>query len=199
MLDKNPDRKFEEEIAKMKDLLEEKLINLVLCNEAFVKTFFISKLVDVIDYPIIYLDFDLMYSGYVVSRLMPKKENVSLFYVSKNSWNKIVNYVLKKVSMEKCLVVIDSLNGLSNFFEERDSGRIINTYHMLLGSLAVQSESILITAAIAKRKDNAWVLSPTGRHIIETNKIARLYVQKKKSSLLMEVINNEDSSDLFLR
>ena len=73
MLDKNP--QHDSEWIIIKNLFEENTLNSVLCSEPFVKTAFLSKVIQIINYPIIYLDFDLIYSGYVESKILPKQKN----------------------------------------------------------------------------------------------------------------------------
>ena len=188
-MDKNPDQNNELEFRKFKDVLEKKPINFVLSKDPFLKTFFVTKLVDMIEYPIIYLDFDLMYSGYILAGMVSKKENIFIHQVSKENWEDVFCSILKKISEEKCLIVIDSLNGFSNFFEGRDSGRVVNSYLMLLGSFVNQGNSILLAMSISKKKESEWVLSPTGRHIIETNQVAKFYLRKNESSFFLDTIN----------
>src|SRR6058998_2725613 len=60
-------------------LLEKKRLNSILYDDPFLKAGFISKLVQDAEIDILYLDLDLLYSGYTVSDALPLKTNVFLF------------------------------------------------------------------------------------------------------------------------
>ena len=83
MLDKNPDQHSLIGLNEMKKYLEKNTLNSILCDEPFVKAVFLARLIEQIDVPIFYLDFDLLYSGYVNAGMLPKKVNVSLFLLQK--------------------------------------------------------------------------------------------------------------------
>ena len=200
MLDKNPDKNNEEVFHKIRRIIEQNSVNSFLCREPFVKSYFLTKLIEVIEYPIIYLDFDLLYTGYVTSGMISKKENVSLYQSTKKDWNSILNTVLQRSSLEKCLIIIDSLNGLSSYFEGRDSGRLLNAYVVLMGSIARHTKSNLIFFSIARKKEQeGWVLSPTSRHVVETRRITKLQLQKKGSNLTIDVLNEKNSIQSSIR
>ena len=190
MLDKNPDQKM---IEVMKCLDQNTLCSL-MCEEPFVKASFLSKLVEHIDMPIIYLDFDLLYSGYVNVDMLPKKNNVSLFSPDKNDLNLTLKEVLLKISSEKSLVVIDSLNGLYNLFDEKEAGRVINAYIMLLTFVANESNSKILFASMTRNKDlEEWVLSPTSRRVIDAKLMTKLYLKQNNSGLILDVLGKNDS------
>lgn len=191
MLDKNPNQDSTIEISKVGGYLDENTLTSVLCKEPFIKAAFLSKLIDEIDASIIYLDFDLLYSGYVKSKILSKNSRVSLFTPSKNDWNSILKKILLMVLNQKFVVIIDSLNGLYNLFDEKDIGRLVNAYIMLLVFVAKESNSsVLFSGIIRKKEENGWVLSPTGRHVIDT-KMTRLYLKKYDSGFTIDIIDDE--------
>jgi hypothetical protein len=190
VLDKNPDQSSTG-ISIAKKYLEEYTLSSILCSEPFVKAAFLSKLIDQIEIPIIYLDFDLLYSGYVNSEILHKNENVSLIAPLKNDWNQILKKILLMVSNQKSVVIIDSLNGLYNLFDGKDIGRLVNAYIMLMFFVAKESGSSVLFSCMARKKEGeGWVLSPTGRRIIDT-KMAKIYLKKLNSEITMEVIGED--------
>ncbi len=193
MLDKNPD----EVLSRMNDvkgIIEKNTMNSVLCYEPFVKTSFLANLIKKFEIPIVYLDFDLMFSGYITGEMLSLEENVSLWRPSKEDWNEILKTILLKISQEKCLVIIDSLNGLSNLFEGKDTGRIINAYIMLMGYVANQTKSNVLFVSMAKKNDEReWVLSPTSRHVLENKKMTKIFLKKDNSNYELQVLNEDNT------
>lgn len=193
MLDKNPDVVLER-IVKAKEIIEKNTMNSVLCYEPFVKTKFLSDLIREFKIPIIYLDFDLMYSGYLTAEMLPRQENVTLLHPSREDWSSVLKTILEQVSQEKCLVVIDSLNGFSNLFEGKDAGREINGYIMLLVSMANQSRSHVLFVSMARKNDEKeWVLSPTSRHILENKKMTKVLLKKEGLEFSLHILNEDNT------
>jgi len=194
VLDKNPDQNSLIEFNEVKKYLEKNTLNSVLCTEPFVKAAFLSKLVEQINVPILYLDFDLLYSGYVNASILPSKANVSLFSPSESDWNQILQKILMMILKEKSIVIVDSLNGLYNLFDGKEVGRLVNSYIMLLVFVAKESDSRVLVVSMARKKDGEeWVLSPTGRHVIDAKKMTSLYLKKENSQIMMDVLGDNES------
>ena len=194
MLDKNPNQNSLIGFNEAKKYLEKNTLNSVLCKEPFVKAAFLSKLIEYTDVPIFYLDFDLLYSGYVNSNMLPKKFNVSLFSPSKNDWNYVLKKILMMISNEKSIIIIDSLNGLYNLFDGKNIGRFVNTCIMLLVFVAKESGSSVLVTSLARKKDGeGWVLSPTGRRIVDSKIMTNFYLKKQRSGITIDVIGNNES------
>lgn len=193
MLDKNPDEVLES-IIEVKGIIEKNTMNSVLCYEPFLKTKFLANLIKKFEIPIIYLDFDLMYSGYITSEMLPLRENVTIWCPSKEDWNQVLKTILQKISQERCLVIIDSLNGFSNLFEGKDAGREMNAYIMLMVSMANQTKSNVLFVSMARKNDEKeWVLSPTSRHILENKKIMKALLKKDKSEYALLILNEDNT------
>jgi len=194
VLDKNPDQNSLIEFNKVKKYLETNTLNSVLYTEPFVKAAFLSKLVEQIDVPILYLDFDLLYSGYVNASILPSKANVSLFSPLESNWNQILQKILMMILKEKSIVIVDSLNGLYNLFDGKEVGRLVNSYIMLLVFIAKESDSRVLVVSMARKKDGEeWVLSPTGRRVIDAKKMTSLYLKKENSRITMDVLGEHES------
>ena len=132
MLDKNPQQILDNDLIHMKKDFSTKNPNVILCSEPFLKAEILIELIDSLTFPIIFLDFDLLYSGYVVSEMIKKNENVEIYRPNKTDLKKIISEIAKTISNEKILVIIDSLNGFYNIFDGKESGRFINASLMLL-------------------------------------------------------------------
>lgn len=193
-MDKNPDQNSLIEFNKVKKYLEKNTLNSVLYANPFVKAAFLSKLVEQIDVPILYLDFDLLYSGYVNAEMLPRKVNVSLFSPLKNDWNQVLKKILMMVLKEKSFVIIDSLNGLYNLFDYKDVGRLVNAYVMLLTFVAKESDSSVLVVNMARKKDEEeWVLSPSGRRVVDAKIMTNLYLKKQNSGIVVDVTRADES------
>ena len=101
VLDKNPDPKLEEKFANVRNLFEQNTMNSITYSEPFLKTLFLADLIPSLKNPTIYLDFDLLYSGYIISETIPSIPNVTLFQPTKNNWNEILKTILPRISQEK--------------------------------------------------------------------------------------------------
>ena len=188
MLDKNPDQSSLIRISEAKNYLSENTLTALLCSEPFAKVVFLTKIIDELEVPIINLDFDLLYSGYVKSEMISKGANVSLFSPSKEDWNEILKKTLLMILNQKSVVIIDSLNGLYNLLDGKDIGRLVNAYIMLLVFVAKESDSSVLFSSMVRKKDNeGWVLSPTSRRIVDT-KMTKMYVKKNDSGVSIKII-----------
>ena len=194
MLDKNPDQHSLIGLNEVKKYLEKNTLNSILCDEPFVKAVFLAKLIEQIDVPILYLDFDLLYNGYVNAEILPRKVNVSLFSPSKNDWDQVLKKILMMILKEKSFVIIDSLNGLYNLFDYKDVGRLVNAYVMLLIFVAKESDSSVLVVNMARKKDEEeWVLSPSGIHVVDTKIMTNLYLKKQNSGIVVDVTRADES------
>jgi hypothetical protein len=190
VLDKNPEQILDDDLIYVEKEFLNKNLNIILCSESFLKAEFLNKLIDSINYPVIFLDFDLLYSGYVVSGMIKKNDNVEIYRPSKVDLKKIISEIAKKISNKKFLVVIDSFNGFYNIFDEKESGRFINASLMLLSSIGMESgSSVIITAMTRKNDDDEWILSPGGRHIIDSKKSGMYHLKRISNSLMLNSLN----------
>jgi len=185
-------------ILNLEKLFEQKRINSILYDDPFLKAGFISKLVQDVEIDILYLDLDLLYSGYVVSRALPTKENVVLFQPSAENVGKILTEILIKSSLSQTLIIVDSLNGLFNILNrKKDVGRVVTSIIMLLSSIAQITNSYVIIASMVRyKKEEGWVLSPTGKRLIETKNSKKILLEYDKDGIVLNLLT--DSSKLLL-
>lgn len=191
VLDKSPEQIIDKDISGIQIKFEQNNPNIVLCSKPFHKMEFLDKLISSTEEPIIYVDMDLLYSGYVASEMIQKKDNLTIFCPDKTDWEKKLSEIICKISNERFLVIIDSFNGMNNLFDDLESARFINSCIMLLSSIGNYTKSsVLITGMARKKDDKDWVLSPGGRHIIKSEKTGVYYLKKNQNDLIISSLNN---------
>ena len=178
MLDKNPELIINNDISEIRNKFSKITPNIVLCSNPFDKAYFLNKLIDFVDCKIIYLDFDLLYSGYVTANLIKKNSRVTIYHLNKENWNEDLARIIVQISKEKFLIIIDSLNGVNNLFEDKDSARFVNSSIMLLATAGRDVRSYLLAVAMVRKKNEEWVLMPGGRQILYP-KGGKLYYLKE--------------------
>lgn len=193
MLDKSPDQILDSNLIHIQNKFKEKLPNIVLCSEPFHKAEFLNKLIDSVENPIIFVDMDLLYTGYIESGIIQKKDNLTVFHPTKENWEVEFTKIITSASKEKFLVIIDSFNGVYNTFEDLESAIFINSCIMLLASLGKDADSSIIVTAMARKKENeGWILTPGGKQIIRSVKTGVYLLKKIENNLIIRSIN-EDS------
>ena len=79
MLDKNPEQIIGNDLTQIQIKFEQNNPNIVLCSKPFHKIEFLNRLINSTEDPIIFIDMDLLYTGYVESKMIQKKENLTIF------------------------------------------------------------------------------------------------------------------------
>ena len=163
-------------------LLEESLIpsssSLIFYENAFSKIKLIQQIASNQTLPILYIDLDFLFSGYVTSKLLAMS-NLTLFNTLESKINEILPEILTKISTEPHLVIFDSINGLYNTLSnDADSGRVVNSILMLLTRNVSFSNSVLIIFALARKKENNWLL-PNGRQILENDQMKKFIISDR--------------------
>lgn len=169
-------------------LLEENLVpsssNLLFYENAFSKIKLIQEITSNQSLPILYIDLDFLFSGYIKSQLLTLP-NLTLFTTLESKMNEILPKILTKISAEPHFVIFDSINGLYNTLSNHtDSGRLVNAILMLLARNVTFSNSILIIFALAAKKEKNWLL-PNGRQILENEKMKK-FVISDRSKIIIE-------------
>ena len=168
MLDKSHKIISDDNLEYIQDEFKKNIPNLILCSNSFHKIEFLNKIISSTKNPIIFVDMDLLYSGYIKSKIIQKKENLVIFQPNKLNWEKELSEIITKGSKSEFLIIIDSFNGIYNLFDDLESARFVNSCIMLLSSLGNQSNSTILITAMARKKDNnQWTLSPGGKHILK--------------------------------
>lgn len=175
MLDKNPRQVLNEILINLRNEFGSKNPNIVICSKPFIKIEFLKNLIESCEHSVIFLDFDLLYSGYVEANMIKKNWNVKILRSDMLVFENHIKEVIELISKKQTLVILDSFNVINNSFESEDSFRFINSSIMLLASIAKNTKSqILVTAIGIKNENEKWILSPGGKHLIEA-KNSRIY------------------------
>ena len=186
MLDKSPEWVLDNSLLYIKNEFENNIPSIILCSDPFHKAEFLNRLINSIEHKIIFVDMDLLYTGYVESGMIQRKENVLILNPDKHNWRKELSDIIIKTSKEKVLVIIDSFNGIYNIFDDLESIRFINSCIMLLGSLGKNSDSTIIVTGMARKKENdEWVISPGGKQIIKSEKTGIFYLKKIEEKIII--------------
>ena len=193
VLDKNPEQIIDNDLTQIQIKFEQNNPNIVLCSKPFHKIEFLNRLINSTEDPIIFIDLDLLYTGYVESKMIQKKENLTIFCPDKTDWEEKFSEIISKVSKDRFLIIIDSFNGVYNLFDDLESAIFINSCIMLLSSIGNHVKSSVVITGMARKKENdGWILSPGGRHIIKSEKTGVYFLKKTENSLIISTLEQTD-------
>jgi len=191
LLSKNP----EQVNSKIENILEQNLLNIIYYENSFAKAKFLTKTIEKWDIPTFYLDFDLLYSGYVKANMIPTLKNVTLLWPNSENLRDNLESVIEKISMTKSVVVIDSLNGFFNTLEDDDAGMLINSFIMMLASSAKNTKSIILVGSLSKlNEENEFVLYSSGRHVIDNKHMKKIQLVESNGLLKINILNFDNST-----
>jgi len=193
-LDKSPEWVLDNDLSLVQNEFGKNVPSIVLCSEPFYKAEFLNILINSVKIPVIFVDMDLLYTGYVESGMIQKKDNITIFHPEKIDWKEKLSKIITDASNQKILVVIDSFNGVYNMFNDLESARFINSCIMLLSSLGRETSSSIVVSAMARKKENnEWVISPGGKQIIKSEKTGAYFLKKIQGNLMISTLENSDS------
>jgi len=191
LLSKNP----EQVNSKIENILEQNLLNIIYYENSFAKAKFLTKTIEKWDIPTFYLDFDLLYSGYVKANVVPTLKNVTLLWPNSENLRENLESVIEKISMTKSVVVIDSLNGFFNILEDDDAGMLINSFIMMLASSAKNTKSIILVGSLSKlNEENEFVLYSSGRHVMDNKHMKKIQLVESNGLLKINILNFDNST-----
>ena len=186
----------------VRNALEQNTTNMIFYEDSFTKTSFFTREVSNCKVPIFYIDFDLQYTGFVKSGITQEMENLNLLHPENGSLREDLKSIIAKISREKSLIVIDSLNGFFNILEgDKDLGRLINSFLMLLVSAANHTKSTIVVGVLSKlNEEGRWVLYNTGRSVIDNEHFTKIQLTRKENKTFATLLNPDNSrdSDLIL-
>lgn len=191
-MDKNPEIISDDNLEYIQNEFKKNIPNLILCSNSFHKIEFLNKIIRPTKNPIIFVDMDLLYSGYIESKMIQEKENLMIFQPSNLNWKEKLSEIITKISKKEFLIIIDSFNGIYNLFNDLESARFVNSCIMLLSSLGKQTNSTIVITAMARKKENSeWILSPGGKHIMKSTKMEIYFLRKIHNDLLIRSIDQK--------
>ena len=192
-----------QKMEAIRNVLEQNTTNMIFYQDSFTKTSFFTREVSNCKVPIFYIDFDLQYTGFVKSGITQEMENLNLLHPENGSLREDLKSIIAKISREKSLIVIDSLNGFFNILEgDKDLGRLINSFLMLLVSAANHTKSTILVGALSRlNEEGRWVLYNTGRSVIDNEHFTKIQLATKENSIFATLLNadNSNNSDLILQ
>ena len=179
----------------IRDVLEQNTANMIFYEDPFAKISFFSSEISNWKVPIFYLDFDLQYTGFVRSGIIKEMKNLTLLCPENGSLREGLKSVIAKITRERSLIILDSLNGLFNVLEgNKDVGRLVNSFLMLLVSAANHTKSTIMVGILSKLNEDRWVLYNTGRAVIDNNHFTKIQLTKKENNTLATLLNSDNSS-----
>ena len=188
--------------ATVRNALEQNTTNMIFYEDSFTKISFFTREISNCKVPIFYIDFDLQYTGFVKSGITEEMENLNLLHPENGSLREDLKSIIAKISREKSLIVIDSLNGFFNILEgDKDLGRLINSFLMLLVSAANHTESTILVGALSRlNEEGRWVLYNTGRSVLDNEQFTKIQLTRKENNAFATLLNSDNSrdSDLIL-
>lgn len=194
MLDKSPEWVLDNNLTYIQNEFRKNIPSIVLCSEPFYKIEFLNTLINSVENLIIFVDMDLLYTGYIESGMIQKKENLVVFHPNKGNWKEKLSEIITQTSKEEILVIIDSFNGVFNMFDDLESARFINSCIMLLASLGRNTNSSIIVTAMVRKKENGdWVISPGGKQIIKSEKTGMYFLKKIEENLIISNLEKTNS------
>ena len=176
--------------------LEQNTANMIFYEDSFAKTSFFTKEIPNWKTPIFYFDFDLQYTGFVRAGVTPLLKNLTTFCPKNDSIHDDLKSVIEKISKTRSLVIIDSLNGFFNILEEnKDLGRLINSFLMLLISSAKHTKSTILVGILSKLNDkDEWILYNTGRRVIDSAHFTKIQLTRSENGIVTKVLNPKNTN-----
>ena len=173
----------------LNNAMNEKTTSLVFYHNPYTKIKFVNKIINSYKIPIFYVDFDLLFSGYYKSQLITSAPNLEIFRPTQQNLIKIISELIKKIALQKTIIVFDSLNGLyASIKENPDSGRLVESLLMFLSCNLKFSNSNFFILSLAEKKEDEWVLSPVKRHILENENVNRLQIEEDNENLQIHIL-----------
>lgn len=190
MLFKNHDKNSSAEVL-LNDFLAHGQLNSIIYSDPFLKIGFVSSLVHETKNAVLYVDLDLLYSGYVASGAIADYENLVLYQPTEETIEGLLTEIVIRASTSQVLIIIDSINGLFNILNyKKDVGRVVASIMMLLASIIRKTDSTLVIASMARyKKEEGWILSPTGKRLIETKDSKKILLEHEKAGIMAKPIN----------
>ena len=181
--------------ATIRNVLEQNTTNMIFYEDSFAKTSFFTNEISNWKIPIFYLDFDLQYTGFIKSGMTKEMKNLTLLCPENGSLREGLKSIIANITNERSLIIIDSLNGLFNVFEgQNDTGRLVNSFLMLLVSAANHTKSTIMVGILSKLNEDRWVLYNTGRAVIDNKHFTKIQLTKKENNTLATLLNSDNSS-----
>ncbi|MEM3437677.1 MAG: hypothetical protein QXP55_03970 [Nitrososphaerales archaeon] len=185
-------------------ILERSTLNVILSEDSFIKTLFISNIVNssLKEGSVIYIDLDTIFSAFLNLIIEETKYLDNLLILRPNSEDieNIMAYACSLFSPYIKLIVLDSITTLYYLLNSRvpsDVNRKIGVYLSLLQSLANKLNiPVIITSMMRAKKAKqaeSWLTSPTGGRTLLRSKIV-LKLNKILEHIEINVIKHRNNA-----
>jgi len=98
VLDKSPEIILDDNLEYIQSEFKKNIPNLILSSNSFHKIEFLNKIISYTKNPIIFVDMDLLYSGYIESKIIQHKENLTIFQPSNLNWKEKLVEISNNIS-----------------------------------------------------------------------------------------------------
>ena len=186
---------MEQNKVTIRNVLEQNTANMIFYDDSFTKISFFTKEISNWKVPIFYLDFDLQYTGFVKSGVTPEMKNLTLLCPENGNLREDLKSVIEQITRQRSLIIIDSLNGFFNILEgNKDLGRLVNSFVMLLVSVANHTKSTIVVGTLSKLNEDRWVLYNTGRSVIDSEHFTKIQLTRKENNTFATLLNSDNSN-----
>lgn len=152
-------------------------LNLLLCSDAFVKAKALQKIAAAFANATL-LDFDLMYTGYTESGLVPQQD-ITVYRPTMKNWHAVLSDIAVRTSGKPSTILVDSLNGFFGIFDDPDSGMYANACMMMMSSIAYHAGGKVFLTGVANLKNDTWLLLPSGRQVLEGVAFSKFFLSEQ--------------------
>lgn len=162
--------------------LAQEPLNLVYSREPLLKQAFLEELTREA-LPVIYLDLDLLYSGYIASGIIDQNPRITVRRIRVDNLQGEIASAAQAASLRRCLVIIDSLNGLYNLPGMERLERTLSSYIMMLASMAEQIGSIVIGSCIGSGSSWSPALFPLSTTPTQVRRMAVIDLRRVETGI----------------
>ena len=188
-MDKNPQSRERDILHKF----SQDIPSVILCDESFSKMAFLNYLINSSAESVIFVDMDLLYSGYIRSGMIREKSSVSIVCPNMEDWKIRFVDIIKRITNKRTLVIVDSLNGLYSSLDDLDSARLVNACIMMLAVVGKENGSSVVITGIARKREGEWLLSPGGRQLIRSDLTSMYHIRRDADNLTVSEIDADGS------
>ena len=139
--------------------------HVILCKSPFSKCSCLAEMARDSELAVIYVDADMLYSGYARAGMMDVPPHVLVRRPDPADWNAELAAIIRATSRRPHLVILDTLNGLGGMLGGPQGMRLAGHSMMLLGAMGRDAGTVVVAAAVARKSADGWEMSPGGRLI----------------------------------
>ena len=122
-------------------------------------------------------------------------KNLTLLCPENGNLREDLKSVIEQITRQRSLIIIDSLNGFFNILEgNKDLGRLVNSFVMLLVSVANHTKSTIVVGTLSKLNEDRWVLYNTGRSVIDSEHFTKIQLTRKENNTFATLLNSDNSN-----